>query len=193
VLSAGGFLPLRGDGKSAWLFPFREDTDLGLRVVERVGPVPFDPGVVVWHPVESAPLASYLRTARYFVVDEAFARLHPGYIPALTTAPFARVRIRAACLGFAAFLALPVRRIRPLAYLTLFASAIAVALQVEHDIRRTGVSRCLRRIAVDAARRTPRALAWTLLAGAARAWGIMQVRTGAVPLRESSRQPSVMR
>ncbi|HVL96597.1 MAG TPA: glycosyltransferase [Solirubrobacteraceae bacterium] len=181
--AAGGFLPLRADAAPRWNVPFREDTDLGLRLERAAGPVVFDPEVVVRHPVDEVDLRGYLRTARYFELDAALQRLHPQALPPLRR-PLARARIRSAVLAaLAAPGALRAGRARAVA-----AGALALAVgvqqaQVERDLARAGLRRPRAQVVSDIVRRTPRCAAWALVAGASRVAGVAGVRAGRIPVR----------
>jgi hypothetical protein len=175
--AVGGFRAF-GSGALTRSMPFREDTDLALRIVSDVGPIAFDPACFVWHPVEQLRLPDMLRIAGYFVVDAAFLRAHRSRFPSFVAAPAARLRIRLACLCVASAPLLMLRRTRLLAAGVVTAAAVAVDLQVEVDLAGAGLKRPLRRIAADVLRRLPRALLWCLAAGSARLAGEAMLRFG---------------
>jgi glycosyltransferase involved in cell wall biosynthesis len=173
---AGGF---RTFGQGDWPYPYREDTDLALRVVEAGGTIAFDPDLVVWHPIESLALRAYLRTGKFFVIDAAFKRAHPSAIPSPIAAPFARLRIRLAVTAVAATPLLLVPSLRRPAGALITSAVSLVSLQVDADLARAGVSRQPAQVALDAIRRLPRAAAWSYVAGGARITGeLMVARAG---------------
>ncbi len=164
----GGFRTLRQ--------PFREDTDLGLRLVEQVGPIEFAPDAVVRHPIDDVSLRRHLRTALFFAEDAAFFAAHPGHAPSVLGEPLARVRIRLACGSVAAAAAALHPRLRRASAGALGTIALLLSLQVDHDLRRAGISAHPARRLAAVVLRLPRSLAWALTAGAARIWGVYGVR-----------------
>lgn len=176
VLQAGGFQRLWNERVLTGTLHFREDTDLGLRVTKRVGPVPFDAELLVWHPIDEPSLRQHLHTARFFALDAPFGRLHPGALPGLRAAPFARFRIRAACAMLGALPLLAFRRTRVRALVAATGAVAGVSLQVEHDLRSAGLRRSHREEARSAVLRLPRSALWCLVAGASRAAGVVLVR-----------------
>ena len=183
--AVGGFRQLRADG-NAWAFPYREDTDLGLRVIAAVGPITFAPEAVVYHPAEPVDLVRLVRLAHYYVVDAAFARLHPEAAPVLWRRPLARLRIRLACVTTLALPLLAVPRTRRTASLIILALSAAVSAQVESELRSAGLRRPVPMAARDTFRRLPRSLVWSVAAGSARLQGEVMVRLGwAVPPDQS--------
>lgn len=183
IREIGGFRRLRVDG-SGWAIPYREDTDLGLRLIREVGPVPFVPGAFVLHPAEPVDLRRLWRLGRYFVVDAAFARLHPDAIPPVRSHPLARLRIRLATTITLLSPLLLWSRARFPAALTLIALGAAVSAELESELRAAGVRRTAAEITLDTARRLPRSLAWSLAAGSARLQGEAMLAIGAVTLPE---------
>lgn len=183
VLRAGSFQRLWDERRLTGALHFREDSDLALRVRDRVGPVPFEPALVVRHPVDQPGLRSHLHTARFFALDAPFEQLHPEAIPSLRAAPLARFRIRAACTALATLPLLGRRRTRTAGLATLAACAIGVSLQVEWDLRAAGLRRTCTEEIRSATLRLPRSLLWCLIAGASRVAGIVLVRSRLVPLR----------
>jgi GT2 family glycosyltransferase len=182
VRAIGGFRRMRFDDGDAWAVPYREDTDFGLRLVSRIGPVPFAPEAVVRHPPEAVDLRRLICLARYYVVDGAFARLHPGAVPSLHRAPLARLRIRAATAITLLVPLLAARRTRTPAALGILVLTAAVSGQVELELRTAGLDRSLTDALRDSARRLPRSLVWSLAAGSARLQGEVLVTLGAVAL-----------
>lgn len=190
VLRAGGFQRLWEEPLLSPRLHFREDTDLGLRVRDRVGPVPFEPALVVRHPVDQPALLAHLHTALFFILDAPFARLHPGALPGLRAAPLARFRIRAASVTLAALPLLGPRRTRSAAVLAMAACTAGVSLHVERELRAAG----LRRGRMDEARtailRLPRSFLWCLLAGLARVVGMVLVRSPRMGVRRERFPPA---
>jgi hypothetical protein len=178
----GGFwrVPYR-DG---WRVPYREDTDLALRIIKQVGPIPFDPDAFVVHPPESVGVGRLMRLAHYFVVDGAFVRRHPDAVPRLLEHPLARLRIRLATAATLLVPGLLPRRSRRIAATAILATAAAVSAQFEVEMRSAGVKRPLPSMIVDSLRRLPRALLWSLTAGAARLEGEALLRLGLVDGRQ---------
>ncbi len=187
VLRAGSFQRLWDDRLLTGRLHFREDTDLALRVRDRVGPVAFESSLVVRHPVDQPGLRAHLHTARFFALDAPFDRLHPGAIPTVRAAPLARFRIRAACATVAALPFLAWRRTRVIGLLVGGVCVAGVSLQVERDLRMAGLRRPRREEARSAVLRLLRSLLWCLVAGASRMAGVTLLRSGIVQLRVSSR------
>lgn len=179
VEAVGGFRTFRAD--TGWRFPFREDTDLALRVQRNSGAILFAPEVLVWHPIEQIGLRRHIVTASYFVVDGAFMRLHPTYVPSPLAKPFARLRIRLACLSVLSIPLLIGRRSRPIGTLAIALCALCLDLQVERELREAGVPRAFRAKARDVFRRFPRSVAWCVAAGAARIGGEFVARFRVLP------------
>jgi hypothetical protein len=191
-LRAGGVRRLRTDGHPRWDHSFREDTDLALRVEEHAGPIPFDAELRVHHPFEHPSLSRYLRTATFFEVDEAFRMIHPAGIPRLVEAPLARARVRAGCV-LAGLLPLTLNRRTQVGVAALaFLAGVVLNVQVERDLRNAGVRRGPGETLVASARRTPRCIAWALVAGLARLVGIVEARGGLVPVRRDYDLPVTM-
>jgi GT2 family glycosyltransferase len=185
-LRVGGVRALRTDAHQHWEIPFRQDTDLGLRLVQEAGPVPFDPGLVVDHPLEDVGLSRHLQTAFFFEVDDAFSRIHPGEFPSLLRHPTARGRIRAATAGVVAVPFLAVRRCRRAAALVIISATAVQVVHMERGIARAGLRRGPFAVASSAVRRLPRSLLWTLVAGFARLLGMVEVRAGLVTVRDDA-------
>jgi len=183
VLGAGSFQRLWDERRLTGKLHFREDSDLALRVCDRVGPVPFEPALVVRHPVDQPGLHSHLHTARFFALDAPFERLHPGAIPSLRAAPLARFRIRAACTALATLPLLGPRRTRAAGLATLASCTVGVSLQVERDLRAAGLQRTRSQEIRSATLRLPRSLLWCLIAGASRLAGVVLVRSRLVAVR----------
>lgn len=183
VLRAGSFQRLWDERLLTGRLHFREDTDLALRVRDRIGPVAFVPALVVRHPVDQPGLRAHLHTARFFALDAPFDRLHPGAIPSIRAAPVARFRIRAACVTLAALPLLAWRRTRVSGLLVAAGCVAGVSLQVERDLRMAGLRRSRREEAWSAVLRLPRSLLWCLAAGASRVAGVMLVRSRLVAVR----------
>jgi hypothetical protein len=179
MLQAGGFQRLWPGGWS----PFREDSDLALRVRELVGPIPFDRELVVGHPIDEVTPRAHLRTAAFFLLDEPFRRAHPSSIPRLHKAPTARLRVRAGCVSLLALGLLAPHRTRRMAAALLLVTTAAQHAQVERDLRLAGERRSPLTMLRDAVRRAPRNVAWSVVAGAARAAGVVGVRTGIIARR----------
>jgi hypothetical protein len=179
IRSIGGFRRLRHDG-NAWAIPYREDTDLALRLIELIGPVPFAAEAFVFHPVEQIDLRRLVTLARFFVVDGAFARLHPDAVPALWRRPLVRVRIRlaTAITLLTPLLALP--RTRRQAAAAILVLAAGVSAQLEVELRSSGIRRGPGTVTADTLRRLPRSLLWSLVAGSARLQGEAMVALGLV-------------
>jgi Glycosyl transferase family 2 len=177
--TVGGFRTLRADGRG-WRIPFREDTDLALRIIKDVGPIPFEPGAFVLHPAEAVNLRRLIRLARYFVVDGAFARLHPGAVPSVRSRPLARLRIRLATAATLLVPGLLHRLSRRPAGFAIVVLGLAVSTQVEVELRSAGAHRGLALVLRDTLRRLPRSIAWSLCAGSARLQGEAVVRLGLV-------------
>jgi GT2 family glycosyltransferase len=176
----GGFWRL--PNRNGLRVPYREDTDLALRIIKHVGPIPFDPDAFVLHPPEPVGVDRLVRLARYFVVDAAFARRHPDAVPGLLERPLTRLRIR---LATAATLLLPGllhRRSRRTVAAAILVVAAAVSAQFEIEAHSAGNRRSLRARLLDSVRRLPRALLWLLTAGAARVEGEALVRLGLVDI-----------
>lgn len=183
ILHAGGFQRLWNERLLTGGVPFREDTDLGLRVRKRVGLLPFDPRLVVQHPIDQPSLRVHVQTARFFALDAPFGRLHPGAIPSLRSAPLARFRIRAACATLGVLPLLAWTRTRLLGALIGTAAVAGVSLQVERDLWIAGLRRSKREQARTAVLRLPRSLLWCLVAGVSRAVGVALVHGGLVRVR----------
>jgi len=177
--AVGGFRRLRAD-PTGWAVPYREDTDLALRIIRDVGPIPFVPEAFVLHPAEAVDTRRLLRLARYFVVDGAFARLHPGAVPPLWRRPLARLRIRLAVAVTLIMPALAYRRTRTPAALIILALGAAVSAQFEVEVRAAGVRRGRVATLRDTIRRLPRSLLWSLAAGSARLQGEAMVGLGLI-------------
>jgi hypothetical protein len=175
VKAIGGFRTFRADG--GWRFPYREDTDFALRVQRNCGAILFAPHVLVWHPIEHVGLRRYLTTASYFVVDGAFMRLHPTYVPSLLVKPLARLRIRLACLTVLSLPLLMSARSRRTGMLVITSCALGVDLQVERELRESGICRAWDASCMDVCRRLPRSVAWCVVAGAARISGEFVTRS----------------
>lgn len=189
IEAAGGFRRLRADGEHAWAIPYREDSDLALRVVREVGPIPFAPDAYVLHPAEAVDLRRLVRLARYFVVDGAFARLHPEACPPIHRRPLARARIRAASAIVLLLPGLlPGRTRRPVAIM-IAALTAAVSAQVDFELRQAGLRRPPLAAARDTIRRLPRALLWSLVAGSARLEGEALLALGIVELPDDAERP----
>jgi hypothetical protein len=181
VRAVGGFRRLRADG-SGWAVPFREDADLALRIIRDVGPIPFEPEAFVLHPAEPVDVRRLLRLARYFVVDGAFARLHPDAVPSLRSRPLVRLRIRLATAITLLTPALAPRRTRPLAAVLIVALAAGVSAQFEVEARAAGLSRRPLATLRDSLCRLPRSLRWSWAAGSARLQGEVMVALGLAEL-----------
>jgi GT2 family glycosyltransferase len=177
--TVGGFRTLRADGRG-WRIPFREDTDLALRIVRDVGPIPFEPDAFVLHPAEAVDMRRLIRLARYFVVDGAFARLHPEAVPSVRSRPLARLRIRLATAATLLVPGLLHRLSRPPTSFAIVVLGLAVSAQVEVELRSAGVHRGPASVLRDTARRLPRSIVWLLCAGSARLQGEAVVRLGLV-------------
>jgi len=188
IESAGGFRRLRADGEHAWAIPYREDSDLALRVVREVGPIPFAPDAYVLHPAEAVDLRRLVRLARYFVVDGAFARLHPGAVSPVWRRPLARARIRAASAIVLLLPGLLPRRTRRPVAIMITALTAAVSAQVDLELRQAGLWRPPLAAAQDTIRRLPRALLWSLVAGSARLEGEALLALGIVALPGDARR-----
>lgn len=186
VLQAGGFQRLWDERLLTGRLHFREDTDLGLRVIKRVGPVPFEPALVVRHPIDQVSLRAHLHAARFFALDAPFARLHPGAIPSLRAAPLARFRVRAACATLGTLPLVAWRRTRLGGLFVATVATAGVSLQVERDLRLAGLRRSHREEARTAVLRVPRSALWCLIAGASRAAGATLVRARLVRVRDDS-------
>jgi Glycosyl transferase family 2 len=65
---------------SSFRRPFREDTDLGLRILALGHKSEWRTEFCVQHPLERMSLRRYLQTARLFRYDANFNRRHPGYL-----------------------------------------------------------------------------------------------------------------
>ena len=182
VRAVGGFRRLRSGG-ARWAIPYREDTDLGLRLVRDAGPVPFVPEAFVVHPAEPIDLRRLVRLGRYFIVDGAFARAHPGAVPPVWRAPLARARIRLATAITLLTPLLAARRTRAAAAFAIAVRTAAVSAQFEVELRSAGIDRTLAEAAGDTLRRLPRSLLWALAAGSARIEGeaIVVLRLPAPP------------
>jgi GT2 family glycosyltransferase len=183
-MRAGGARRLHLNSRSGWDEGFRQDTDLGLRVERFAGPVPFDPDLVVEHPIENARLGRYLETATYFRIDAAFERVHPSHFPTLLGAPTERARVRGAVLATVSLPGLARRRTRRAAALGVLAGTAVQVVQIERDLWRAGLHRPPRAIASSVVRRLPRSLAWAIVAGTSRLAGIAEVRLGLTRPRE---------
>jgi cellulose synthase/poly-beta-1,6-N-acetylglucosamine synthase-like glycosyltransferase len=170
IESVGGFRRLRVDG-DGWAIPYREDTDLGLRLVKRVGQVPFVPEAFVLHPAEPTDVRRLVRLGRYFIVDGAFARLHPEAVPSLNIRPFSRVRIRLATALTLITPLLAFERTRRIAATSIVLLGVGVSAQFEIELRAAGVRRGPLPMVLDTTRRLPRMLMWSLAAGSARLQG----------------------
>lgn len=192
VVQAGGFQRLWDERLLTGRLHFREDSDLALRVRDRVGPVPFDPALVVRHPVDQPGLRSHLHTARFFALDAPFEQLHPGAIPSFRVAPLTRVRIRAACTALAALPLLCSRRTRAAGLAIIGGCTVGVSLQVERDLRAAGFRRACTAELHSVTLRLPRSLLWCLVAGASRLAGVVLLRSRLVSVRPdgASRRPS---
>ncbi|MGO9972081.1 MAG: glycosyltransferase family 2 protein [Solirubrobacteraceae bacterium] len=191
VRAAGGFRRLRTDG-TQWSVPYREDTDLALRVIKRCGPVPFEPAAVVLHPAEPIALRRLVTLARYFVVDAAFRRVHPEVVQPPWRRPLARLRIRLALLTVMLVPGLAARRTRRPSAALIAAAALAASAQFEVELRAAGVHRTLIAIVEDTLRRWPRSLIWLLVAGVSRLQGEAMVALNLVTLPQPDapgRQP----
>lgn len=181
---SGGFMRLRADAPRRWDHGFREDTDWGLRLSKRAGSVAFARDAVVEHPFEYSTLVRHLRTAMFFEVDAAFSALHPGYFrrqAGLT----GRVRIRIATATIlTAVTALAARR-------PLWAGAAALSggalesARAEVELRSMGLGCSPARTGRSVAARTPRSVAWVVVAGAARLYGVISPRLGHPRLRSA--------
>jgi glycosyltransferase involved in cell wall biosynthesis len=179
IRAVGGFRRLRTDG-DGWAIPYREDSDLALRIIRDVGPIPFEPEAFVVHPAEPVDLRRLIQLARHFVVDGAFARLHPGAVPSLRRRPLARLRIRCATVLTLLTPGLARRRTRRAVALMIVALGAAVSAQFEVEIRAGGAHRGLVSTVLDTVRRLPRALLWSLVAGSSRLQGEAMVRLGLI-------------
>lgn len=177
IEGVGGFRRLRTDG-DRWAVPYREDSDLGLRLVARAGPVPFLPEAYVLHPAEAIDLLRLVRLAHYFVVDGAYLRLHPGAVQPLWRRPLARLRIRLATAQALLHVGLVPRRTRRATSIALLGIGLALSLQFELELRAAGRPCTLSASAPDVLRRLPRSLLWGAVAGAARIQGELAVRLG---------------
>jgi GT2 family glycosyltransferase len=177
VEAVGGFRRLRTDG-DRWALPYREDSDLALRLIAHVGPVPFLPAAFVLHPAEAIDLRRLVSLAGYFVVDGAYLRLHPAAERPLWRRPLARLRIRLATAEALLLGGLAPRRTRCVTAIGLLGIGLALSLQFELELRAAGRRRALRAAAPDVLRRLPRSLLWGGVAGAARVRGELAVRLG---------------
>jgi hypothetical protein len=184
LATVGGFRRLRTGG-SAWTFPFREDSDIGLRIIRDVGPIPFEPEAIVYHPAEAVSLGRLVRVARFFVVDAAFVRLHPAACPPVWRRPLARLRIRLATVLVAALPGLLTRRTRVACVLTVLVTGAAISAQFELELRDAGLGRPWRTALLGTIRRVPRALLWATAAGSARLQGELLVRLRLITIPES--------
>jgi hypothetical protein len=181
IRAVGGFRRLRADG-GAWTVPYREDTDLALRIIRYVGPIPFEPDAYVFHPAESVDWYRLWRLARYYVVDGAFVRLHPEAVLPLRRRPLARLRIRLAVAITLLTPALAHRHTRRRAALLMLALATTVSAQFEVEARAAGVRRGKMATVSETIRRLPRSLVWSVAAGSARLQGEAMVALGLIEL-----------
>jgi hypothetical protein len=174
-----------GGSRLMWHHPpvnYREDTDLAKRVQRDVGPIAFEAGAFVVHPAEAVNFRRLIWLGRCFMADSTLTRLHPGVFPRVHERPFARMRIRlATCLTLALPFAGP-RRTRRAAVIALMALTAAVSAHFEFEIWTAGLRRPPWRIALDTARRLPRALVWSIAAGTARFQGEAMVKLGLAEL-----------
>lgn len=187
---AGGVRRLRTDRHARWDHSFREDTDLALRVEEHVGSVPFDRDLQVFHPFEHPQLTRYLHTAMFFEVDEAFRMVHPGAIPRVMDAPFARWRVRIGCLVAIGLPLAAIARARAGAACLLASASVVMNAQIERDLRRAGLRRGLVQTCAESIKRSPRCVSWCLVAGVARIAGMVEARGGLVPVRRDGDLPA---
>jgi glycosyltransferase involved in cell wall biosynthesis len=185
IATVGGFRRLRTDGIDAWAIPYREDSDLGLRVIREVGPIRFVPGAYVLHPAELVSLRRLVRVANYYVVDGAFGKLHRGVVPSVWSRPLARLRIRLATMISLLAPGVLHRRARKPVALSIFVLTLAISLQVEVELRDAGIRRGHAAKLVDSLRRLPRSLIWALAAGTARLRGEAMVRLHLVSIPDA--------
>jgi len=188
VAAVGGFRPLL-EGDPRWAIPYREDSDLALRVIREVGPIPFEPRAVVFHPPESIDLHRLIRLARYFVVDGAYLRLHPEAVQPVLRQPFARLRIRMATTTVLLTPLLIPRRSRCLATLAMILLSSAVSAQFEAELRAAGVRRSRSAALATTIRRLPRSLLWSLVAGGARLQGEAMLIVGRAKVPPDDLEP----
>lgn len=170
--ASGGFMRLRADAPRRWDHGFREDTDWGLRLADRAGPVAFAPKAVVEHPFEYSTLERHLRTAMFFEVDAAFSALHPGFFRR-EAGPKGRVRIRIATATSAvALVALAARR--PIwAGVAALTGGVLESARAEVELHSMGYGCSPWCTGQGIVGRTPRSVAWVLVAGAARFYGVI--------------------
>lgn len=171
-LKVGGF---SSDFKRA----FREDTQLGIRLLESGASSVWMPELFAWHPVERVGLLAFMRSATLFREDALFRHRYPGYLQrtgqSASVGPFHFRGIRRN-LGLALFVtaAAAVAAKRPNWALVPTAAVGFVLNQVHlRAVRRAGATTTLLdrvRIADVAAHAV-----WAFIAGGARCFGHVRV------------------
>jgi glycosyltransferase involved in cell wall biosynthesis len=180
----GGFRTLGPPQSRWWLVPFREDSDCALRIMNAVGPIAFEPAAIVMHPVEEPRLRRQLQVARYFIVDAVYLRVHRDRLRNLRR-PWARGRIRLACLAVGAVPLLGRRRTRAIALGIVGTAGLALAGHSSMELRQAGWRPGAAATALMVLRAWPRSVAWALVAGASRLLGEALVVSGRVPAAPS--------
>jgi hypothetical protein len=188
IAAAGGFRSLL-PGHDRWAIPYREDSDLALRVIRDVGPIPFASGAVVFHPPEQVDLRRLICLARYFVVDGAYLRLHPEAVQPVCRRPFARLRIRMATTIVLLTPLLIPRRSRSRATLAMILLSGAVSAQFEAELGAAGLRRSRSTALASTVRRLPRSLLWSLVAGGARLQGEAMLIVGRTEVPPDDLEP----
>jgi hypothetical protein len=158
----------------------REDTDLGVRIIESGRRSEWAVQMFVQHPIEGIGLHAFLRTATFFREDAVFNERHPGYLASvgqqMNVGPIRLGGFRRR-LGLAAFVgggtALATRRLR---VALLWWTVIGITLNAVHlrALRRAG---CAVPSLVDLLRPSEVAAhgLWAISAGAAQSLGHLQL------------------